>query len=136
MNGGAKQITGGCLCQSVRYRADQPPTAAGYCHCRMCQKALGNLFGTWVAFDLEGFSQTGKEPRWHRSSDIAQRCFCEECGSPIAYLPEGSDTIYVWMGTVDEVHAFEPEAHYHVESRIPWVNQHDHLPVGDTTYEV
>ena len=102
MNGGSKQITGGCLCQSVRYRADQPPTAAGYCHCRMCQKALGNLFGTWVAFDLENFAHTGKEPRWHRSSEIAQRCFCGECGSPIIKRVESKlDSVRLRLGTLD-----------------------------------
>lgn len=130
------KITGGCLCQSVRYEADHQPTDVGYCHCRMCQRALGNTFGTWAAFNVDGYSQVGKEPRWHRSSDIAKRCFCEECGSPIAYLPDGSETIYVWLGTLDDAYAFEPQQHLHVESRIPWADQHSELPVGETTYEV
>ncbi len=132
----SESITGGCLCQAIRYRADHKPTAVGYCHCRMCQRALGNAFGTWAAFDVGGFSHVAAEPRWHRSSDIASRCFCETCGSPIAYLPDGSDTIYVWLGTLDEAYAFEPQMHFHVESRIPWADQNSGLPVGGTTYEV
>ena len=72
------RITGGCLCQKVRYAADHAPTATGYCHCRMCQRALGNTFGTWAAVRLDGFEQTGEEPSWHRSSDgfsVPECCF-------------------------------------------------------------
>ena len=132
----SENVTGGCLCQSIRYRADHQPTAVGYCHCRMCQRALGNTFGTWAAFNVSGFHHQAKEPRWYRSSDIAKRCFCGECGSPIAYLPDGSDTIYVWLGTLDDAYAFEPQKHFHVEGRIPWADQQIDLPVGGTTYEI
>ncbi len=130
------RITGGCLCQKVRYAADHEPTATGYCHCRMCQRALGNTFGTWAAFRLDGFEQTGEEPSWHRSSDIASRCFCGTCGSPIAYLPKDSDVIYVWLGTLDDAGRYKPQMHYHVESRIAWADQQSDLPVGGTTYEI
>ena len=129
-------ISGGCLCQSVRYRADHLPSTVGYCHCRMCQRSLGNTFGTWAAFNTSGFKHVGKEPRWYRSSDIAARCFCETCGSPIAYLPDDSDTIYVWLGTLDQAYAFKPQKHFHTESRIPWADQQSDLPGGATTYEV
>lgn len=133
MQDGNFKTTGGCLCQSVLYEADHLPTATGYCHCRMCQRALGNTFGTWAAFRIEGFRYTEKDPRWHRSSDIASRCFCSSCGSPIAYLPDGSEEIYVWLGTLDNAVSFRPEKHYHIESRIPWADQQSDLPVVVTT---
>lgn len=34
-------VTGGCQCGAVRYRAD---AMLDICYCRMCQKAMGNLF--------------------------------------------------------------------------------------------
>ncbi len=43
-------ITGGCLCGAVRYEADEPPYQVGYCHCRRCQKGMGNIFGTAALF--------------------------------------------------------------------------------------
>ena len=131
-----EKITGGCLCQSVRYEADHQPVDTGYCHCRMCQRALGNVFGTWAAFRLEGFRYLKGKPRWYRSSDIAERCFCDNCGSPIAYLPEGSEVLYVWLGTLDHAYAYKPQKHYHIEGRIPWADQQIDLPVGPTTYEM
>jgi hypothetical protein len=37
------EITGGCLCKAVRYRATEGPIAARLCWCRVCQYiAAGN----------------------------------------------------------------------------------------------
>ena len=47
-------LGGGCQCGSVRYVARVEDARAYYCHCRMCQKAFGNLFG--VFFGLRGGS--------------------------------------------------------------------------------
>ena len=51
-------ITGGCLCGAVRYEVSQlPDDDVGYCHCRMCQKATGALFGYFVIFDAPNSGQ-------------------------------------------------------------------------------
>ncbi|MCE3250927.1 MAG: hypothetical protein K0R41_4752, partial [Geminicoccaceae bacterium] len=39
-------LTGGCQCGRVRYALYGEPMSADLCHCRMCQRALGNLFGS------------------------------------------------------------------------------------------
>ena len=36
--------TGGCQCGAVRYAAYAPLNHSHFWHCRMCQKAVGNLF--------------------------------------------------------------------------------------------
>jgi len=48
-----EKTTGGCLCGAVRYESTKPPIWVGYCHCRMCQKAYGNLFGIFAAFSVD-----------------------------------------------------------------------------------
>ncbi len=40
--------TGGCQCGAVRYRVTEPLGSAGICHCRMCQRAAGNVFAPLV----------------------------------------------------------------------------------------
>lgn len=57
-------VTGGCLCGAMRYEADQPPHQVGYCHCDMCKKSVGNVFGTAAFIMLEQFRYTGEEPAW------------------------------------------------------------------------
>ena len=53
-----KPITGGCACGAVRYEVTGTPDEVGYCHCRMCQKHLGNLFGTFAIFRRDAFKFT------------------------------------------------------------------------------
>jgi hypothetical protein len=122
------KITGGCLCGAIRYEADKPPYEAGYCHCRTCQKSLGNLFGASVFFKHGDVRFISKEPTWYTSSDIVKRGFCAECGSPIAYQRNDSDVFVIWIGTLDEPGAFEPQAHYWSESKIPWDDIQAGLP--------
>lgn len=40
--------TGGCQCGAVRYEISGGLGRASICHCRMCQKALGNAFAPLV----------------------------------------------------------------------------------------
>ncbi|MEE8274940.1 MAG: GFA family protein [Alphaproteobacteria bacterium] len=68
-------ITGGCLCGAIRYEATETPHDAGYCHCRTCQKAYGNVFTVGAAFPKDRFRFTRGEPRLYRSSEIAERGF-------------------------------------------------------------
>ena len=121
-------VTGGCLCGAIRYEADQLPFLVGYCHCRMCQKALGNVFGATTVFMLEHFQFLGEEPTWYASSASARRGFCSHCGSPIAWQHNEADSIAIWLGTLDSPEKFEPQAHYNTENKILWVDIHAHLP--------
>lgn len=136
MTTGKGKVVGGCLCGAIRYEADQPPFDAGYCHCRMCQQSLGNLFGAWVFFNHADFRFVTKEPHWYQSSASVKRGFCADCGSPIVYQPDGVDFITIWIGTLDEPAAFEPRGHSHTESKISWVDIHPNLPDRGVIFEV
>ena len=44
--------SGGCQCGAIRFRASRFGRSS-ICHCRMCQKAFGGIFGALVtAHDL------------------------------------------------------------------------------------
>jgi hypothetical protein len=34
-------LSGGCHCRCLRYEIGERPGAAGYCHCRTCQRLTG-----------------------------------------------------------------------------------------------
>ena len=77
-------ITGGCLCGAVRYEASEPPGTDGtICHCRICQKAYGNGFAVTADFASKAFRFTRGEPRMYKSSNVGERGFCADCGSPL-----------------------------------------------------
>ncbi|MBJ7578064.1 GFA family protein [Devosia sp. MC532] len=75
-------FSGGCQCGAVRYRITKAGQASA-CHCRMCQKATGGLFGVFVS-GLE-FSWTRGAPTFFASSDQVERGFCSQCGTPLVY---------------------------------------------------
>ena len=122
-------ITGGCLCGAVRYEAHEPPPRVAYCHCRMCQRAYGNLFGTFASFRIETFRYTRGEPRFYRSSAWAERGFCPTCGTPLVFL-DATDTLGVLVGSLDHPEHWPPVAGHHlgIESQIPWLRIDDDLP--------
>ncbi len=122
-------ITGGCMCGAIRYEATEPPQKAGYCHCRMCQKATGNLFYPYAAFRSDAFRFTQGEPKFYKSSAWLERIFCANCGTQVAdrYL-KGSDRVFATIGSLDHPEDWPPSNHFGVESQIPWLTIDDDLP--------
>ena len=125
-------VTGGCLCGAVRYETTERPHRVGYCHCRMCQKASGAPVVVGVYFRLEAFRFTHGEPKLYKSSDIARRAFCANCGSRLIYEPLDSDSIAVEVGSLDNPEDAQPTYHTGVESRLPWLSLQDDLPCKRT----
>lgn len=84
-------------------------------------------------FEHEHFRFVQGEPKWWPGA-LADRGFCRDCGTPIAFQYRGAGHVTIWAGTLDLPENFKPEAHWGVESRHPWVNLHPNLP-GYTTDE-
>lgn len=114
---------GGCLCGAVRYRAEGEPLSAGYCHCRMCQRAAGAPVVAWVAFRRADFRFVrGEADRFH-ASDRASRGFCHLCGTALTFEYAGSaDTIDVTIASLDDPTTSEPVYQIWTSSRLPWLH--------------
>jgi len=126
-------VTGGCLCGAVRYESSKPPNLVGFCHCRMCQRASGGLFLVFADFPGEAFRFTSGEPRYYRSSEIATRGFCPECGTPIAFQYDGDSDPAIMVGTLDHPEDWPPNwEHSGIESKVPWFEISDDLPQTTT----
>jgi len=124
-------ITGGCLCGNVRYQATSKPLGSMICHCRICQRFSGApiLGGTTFLTDALRFSKG--EPKFYRSSKIARRGFCGDCGTALIYqgtLGVWTKWIMVFTASLDEPEKFPPTYHLGIESTMPWLNIHDDLP--------
>jgi len=124
-------ISGGCLCEAVRYEISQPPISTAYCHCRICQRSIGASFSTWVAFPADAVRFTNGEPKYYRSSLIAQRGFCANCGTSLNWmrlLPEVAHYMAMFTAGLDNPNDFAPAWHGSIESQLPWIDLHDDLP--------
>jgi len=122
-----KPFSGGCQCGAVRYRLDMQPQQVHYCHCRMCQRAVGNVFATFAPVHRERLTWEGT-PSFFRSSSIATRGFCARCGTPLCFSYDDSKWICLSIGSFDDPLPIRPEAHYGIESQLPWLHIADALP--------
>ncbi|MFN4144086.1 GFA family protein [Aestuariivirga sp.] len=111
--------TGGCQCGAVRYRITAPFENPHICHCRMCQKAFGNYFAALVGTKKTGLQWTKGQPSFFRSSEIVQRGFCRDCGTPLTFAYDESERIAVSIGSLDRPEAVTPANQYGIEARLP-----------------
>lgn len=112
---GKLELTGGCQCGRVRYTAITNPERAYPCHCRMCQRATGGVYAAMVGLKQDDCDFRG-EPFWYRSSPIAERAFCAECGTPIGFRYLDGENIDLTLGSFDDPSAFRPTMQFGYES--------------------
>ena len=114
-------LTGGCQCGAVRYRLDAAPNGATICHCRMCQKAGGGPFMAFAGVPAPAFILTRGEVTWWKSSEIADRGFCRDCGTPLTYRGASSGRVGITLGSLDDPEAVPPEGQLGVEAELRWL---------------
>lgn len=134
----AVELAGGCLCGAIRYRCTTHLIDVHYCHCRLCQKAFGNVFAVFGSLPRTALIFTRGSPRHYRSTPFAERGFCASCGTPLTFRYLRSDWIAISIGSLDRPEAVQPEMHWGIESQVPWLCVADGLPrkpiEGDPEY--
>jgi hypothetical protein len=114
-------LSGGCQCGAVRYALFEVPPRTSLCHCRMCQKAVGQPFAAYATVAEDKFAWTrGAPPAW-KSSTAAERHFCPLCGTSLTFRYFHKPQISVAVGTLDHPERVTPVAHVGVEGRLPWM---------------
>lgn len=114
-------VTGGCQCGAVRYRATAMLDNAHVCHCRMCQKAAGNVFAALVAAPNDALTFTRGQPSAFRSSAHVERGFCGQCGTPLFFRGTASGRTNLMIGSLDDPASFPVLTEMGMESRIAWL---------------
>jgi hypothetical protein len=115
------KLTGGCLCGAVRYAFNGTPGAAGWCHCRMCQRSSGAPAQTYVLLPAGELRYVAGEPALYRSSANGERRFCAACGSQLEFRDlREPETISLNSGTLDDPSLAPPDRHIWTSSEVPW----------------
>lgn len=121
------EFTGSCLCGAVRFsgtRVAEPGIAA--CHCGQCRKWSGHV---WSAFGAETLTiQPTPHLRWYRSSDKAQRGFCDQCGSSLFWQADDRPLAEVAAGTLDGPTGLHLQRHIFVADKGDYYDIADGLP--------
>jgi hypothetical protein len=127
----AADLTGGCLCGTVRYRLVAKPEGAGWCHCRSCQLNSGSPAMAFASVPIDAMTiDAGDDAlRHYASSDAAERWFCGTCGTPLWVqdrdTPQERDFS---LATLDDPASVIPGFHIYWSSRIAWDKPADELP--------
>ncbi len=127
---------GGCQCGAVRYSLYAEPTNPHVCHCRMCQKAFGGYFAALAGVPLEDFAWIKGTPGIFRSSELVERGFCRDCGTPLFFRYVDKDRISVSLGSLDDPTRVAPAKQYGLESQLPFVATLTTLPGTRTEDDV
>lgn len=102
-------VRGSCHCGAVRFEVEGPIRDALACHCTQCRKVSGHY---WAAASVPVAHWRVTEDRglcWFRSSPVAQRGFCGECGATLFWLPE-ADAVFDWGTPAEHSVSFSPAA--------------------------
>jgi hypothetical protein len=127
-----RQQSGGCQCGRIRYVIAGEFGNASICHCRMCQKASGQLFGAFASTTVDAFAWTRGTPSMFASSSVVERGFCRDCGTNLTFRYTNTDRISVTVGSLDAPETVVFRRQYGLEGRLPSLDTAIALP-GVTT---
>lgn len=120
--------SGGCLCGAVRYEVKGPLRNVVNCHCSMCQKLHGN-FGPHTKARKVNIKVTKDDGlAWYKTSDVARRGFCRECGSSLFWEPFNLDATGIIAGSLDGQTGLKTMGHIFVSEKSDFYEINDERP--------
>ncbi|WP_449288959.1 GFA family protein [Microbulbifer halophilus] len=125
-------ISGSCLCGSVRYTSSGKVTMAGNCHCINCKKATGSGYAPVLFVPKDSVEITG-DVRYYQTT--GKRGFCPNCGSSLFEDPAVenpgeflSGMLGICAGSLDDLSQYKPEIDIFTSRSATWECMDPNLP--------
>lgn len=129
------EITGGCLCKSVRYRITASPMVTRVCWCRVCQYLAAGNATVNTCFPTNAVSVEGELTDYSLIADsgnVMHRRFCPKCGTQIFSAAESRPhLVFVRSGTLDDRELAKPSATIWVSQAPSWACIDANIPRVD-----
>ncbi|MEP6892815.1 MAG: GFA family protein [Gaiellaceae bacterium] len=117
-------LTGGCLCDGVRFEITAEPVVASYCHCGRCQKRTGTAASVSMRIapgSLRIVSGEDLIRAFDAGSGGFLKAFCSSCGGALwSQSPENPEVRSVRLGTFDSDPGIRPSYRQFVAYAAPW----------------
>jgi hypothetical protein len=122
-------IRGACLCGAVTFAVAPPYRWFAHCHCSMCRKHHGSLFGTSLGIPRAAFRWLAGEDAIvpTRATAAFERPFCGHCGSTVPALSHDERYWHAPAGLLAGDVGARPRTHIFTASRSPLVELDDAL---------
>ena len=122
------QVTGGCYCGRVRYRAGDVNRDVIECHCSQCRKQSGHRYAGTFAKTADVEIEGDRNITWFRASPDAERGFCSVCGSHMFWKQSNGDYMGILAASVDEPSGLTMARHIFVDNKGDYYDITDDLP--------
>ena len=119
--------SGRCLCGAVCYEVRGPLSDAHACHCGQCRRQSGHFVVATGAKRADFVLTEQRGLKWYRSSEIAQRGFCGDCGS-VLFWDDGGTEISINAGSLDTPTGLTLTKHIFVDDKSDYYEINDGLP--------
>ena len=127
----AKTLTGSCLCGGVTFEVTGRLRDVIACHCTQCRKTSGHHVAA-TACDDDDLKFTKLDTlTWYRSSETAERGFCNRCGGNLFWRRIGESGASIMAGTLDDTSDLTLKRHIFVKDKADYVT----LPEGCEAYD-
>jgi len=107
---------------------DDSTVTVGGCHCSMCQRLHGNFGPHTKARKVNITITKDSGLKWYKTSNIARRGFCGECGSGLFWEPFELDATGIIAGTLDGLTDLKTIGHIFVSEKSDFYDITDDLP--------
>lgn len=121
-------VKGSCLCGQVSFELTDKLRQVVYCHCQQCRKTSGHFVAATAVDSGHLVFSSDAGLSWYRSSDLAQRGFCKECGSSLFWRPEHGEYVAVMAGSLESPTGIRDSRHIYVDDAGDYYDLHDDLP--------
>ncbi len=124
-------ISGGCLCESVRYTCEEE-AGGGHCHCIDCRKTSGTGHCSHMIVPEASFEVTGEVKFFDKPADsgnMVNRGFCPNCGSAVYSTNSGMPgMVFVRASSLDNPEDFRPQMRVYTDRAASWDKMDTSLP--------
>jgi hypothetical protein len=120
--------TGGCLCGQVRFEIKGLLRDVVNCHCSMCQKLHGSMGAHSKALKADISFTRDEGLAWYKSSEVARRGFCKNCGSSLFWEPFDQDATGILAGSLDAPTGLKTMGHIFVGEKADFTEISDGYP--------
>ncbi len=128
MREGKETKRGGCQCGALRYEVRGPLRPALICHCSMCQRIHGGPAYFTSVEDTDLHLEKSETLAWYRSSEVARRGFCRDCGASLFWKPDAASYTAVSCGSLDQPSGVEAAGHVFLVDKGDYYHLTDELP--------
>ena len=114
--------SGRCHCGAIAYSFQGGVRHSSVCHCEDCRRCAGAAGVAWIGVAADDFAIERGKPKRYQSSADAERLFCGDCGTGIAYINENMlpGMVDIQTATLDDAAAFPPDKHVQMAEALPW----------------